>query len=392
MAHPYMTEKQTGQMDLQKDVREFISTRLPGDLRVIVRRGGYPSAKALRDWIATLGERGWAAPTWPARYGGADLTFRQRAMIEEECVRGDAPPLEELGLSVVGPSLLGCGTEAQKRRYLPSIAAGKESWCQGFSEPEAGSDLASVRTRAIKDGEGWRVDGSKIWTSNAHEADRMLALVRSDPAASRHKGLTMVMIDMCDPGVQVIPIRWMNGVHGYNQVFLDGVRVGRDDVLGPIHGGWSVAMGALGSERVFVARVAENRRLQNRLRTALKDCGAAKSDKVAFEDQAIRLGIRLDALEERFFHFLAKLDAGLELGPEVSMLKLVGSRLIQAFEALEAEVRGPDALPFDPGQLRPGEETAANIVPRLLHHRGYTIAAGASEVQLDVLARRVLEL
>jgi len=382
------------------EVRAFLLDRLPVDLAALVARGGYPPQARIRDWIATLAERGWSAPSWPREWGGAALAPRLRAILDEECALADAPPVEALGISTVGPAILAFGTPGQKARHLRPIVTAREHWCQGFSEPGAGSDLAAIATRAVRDGDGWRVTGSKIWTSSAHDADWILCLVRTDPAAPKHRGISALMIDMRTPGVTVRPIRWMNGVHGFNEVFFDDVRVPAENLLGKENGGWAVAMHALGPERVFVSRVAENKRLLKRLREAMARADAAGqrlSDDAEFAHRAAVLDIRLLALEERFVQFLDDLEAGRPVGPEVSMLKLTGSRLIQSFEALIAEAFGPAVLPFDPARtaaeglgLEVGPPAAAMAALRMLHHRGYTIAAGSSEVQLEVLTRRVL--
>lgn len=384
------------------EVRAFLRQRLPDDLRALVARGGYPSHQALAAWIAALAERGWSAPSWPRAWGGAALPPRLRAILDEECALADAPAAEALGISTVGPAILEFGTPAQKARFLPPIVTCAEHWCQGFSEPGAGSDLAAVATRATPAAGGWRVTGTKIWTSEAHNADWMLCLARTDPEAPRHGGISALLIHMRAPGVTVRPIPWMNGVHGFNEVFLDGVEVPAENLLGPENGGWAVAMHALGPERIFVSRVAENKRLLGRLRAAMAapdEAGRRLADDAAFAERAARLEVRLLALEERFLRFLDDLEAGRPVGPEVSLLKLTGSRLIQAFEALIAEAHGPAVLPFDPARtaaeglgLEVGAPAAAMAALRMLHHRGYTIAAGSSEVQLDVLSRRVLGL
>jgi acyl-CoA dehydrogenase len=382
------------------EVRAFLLDRLPPDLAAHVACGGYPPHRRIRDWIATLAERGWSAPSWPREWGGAALPPRLRAILDEECALADAPAVEALGISTIGPAILAFGSPEQKARHLPPIVTAAEHWCQGFSEPGAGSDLAAIATRAIRDGDGWRVTGSKIWTSSAHDADWILCLVRTDPAAPKHHGISALMIDMRTPGVTVRPIRWMNGVHGFNEVFFDDVHVPAENLLGNENGGWAVAMHALGPERIFVSRVAENKRLLKRLREAMERADAAGhrlSGNPEFAHRAAALEVRLLALEERFVQFLDDLEAGRPVGPEVSMLKLTGSRLIQSFEALITEAYGPAVLPFDPARtsaeglgLEVGAPAAAMAALRMLHHRGYTIAAGSSEVQLEVLTRRVL--
>lgn len=391
-----------GARAFREEVRAFLRDRLPPALAAHVAKGGYPDHADIRAWIAALAERGWSAPSWPREWGGAALPSRLRAILDEECALADAPAVEALGISTVGPAILEFGTTAQKDRFLPPIVTCAEHWCQGFSESGAGSDLAALSTRAAREGDGWRVTGSKIWTSSAHHADWMLCLARTDPEAPKHHGISALLVDMRAPGVTVRPIRWMNGVHGFNEVFLDGVEVPAENLLGAENGGWAVAMHALGPERIFVSRVAENKRLLKRLREAMEtpdEHGRPLAEDPEFAARAARLEIRLPALEERFVQFLDDLEAGRPVGPEVSMLKLTGSRLIQSFEALIAEAHGPAVLPFDLERtaaeglgLEVGAPGAAMAALRMLHHRGYTIAAGSSEVQLEVLTRRVLGL
>lgn len=386
----------------RQEVREFLKLHLPDDLRNHVARGGYPRHSDLSAWIATLAKRGWSAPSWPREWGGAALSPRLRAILDEECALADAPATETLGISTVGPAILEFGTQEQKARYLPAIVACKEHWCQGFSEPGAGSDLASISTRAVREDGGFRVTGTKIWTSDAHNADWMFCLARTDSTAPKHAGISALLIDMNAPGVDVRPIRWMNGVHSFNEVFLDGVLVQENNLLGAENGGWQVALSALGPERIFVSRVAENKRLLKRLRKAMQardESGCPVGENPAFAERAARLEVRLLALEERFVQFLDQLEAGAPVGPEVSLLKLTGSRMIQEFEAMIVEAYGPAVLPFDADRtardglgLEIGAAPASMAALKMLHHRGYTIAAGSSEVQLDVLSRRVLKM
>lgn len=386
----------------RSEVRAFLAECLPPSLRSRVAEGCYPGYDELKDWIRILARRGWSAPSWPRAHGGAGFTPRQRAVFDEECALADAPAVETLGLSVIGPMIIALGTEAQKARFLPRILTAEDYWCQGFSEPEAGSDLAALATRARRDGDGWRLDGTKIWTSDAHESDRMLCLARTDPEAPKHKGVSAFLVDMRAPGVSVRPIPWMNGVHGFNQVFFDGVRLEADQILGEEGMGWTVAMRALVPERIYVSRIAENKRLLRRLKMAMQEpdeTGRPLAADPGFAARAARLEIRLLALEARFDQFLEELEAGREVGPETSLLKLTGSRLIQGFEELLIEAYGPATLPFDAervattgGNLRIGPPLAAMMALRAFHHRGYTIGSGASEIQREILARRVIGL
>lgn len=384
------------------DVRALLESRLPDALRALVAKGGYPPFKQLKSWNSILAERGWLTPTWPVEYGGAGLRQHARAILDEELAHHDAPPLEGIGLGIAGPAIMAFGSKAQKARFLPPISRAEEFWCQGFSEPGSGSDLASLSTKAVRDGDEFVIDGSKIWTSEAHEADWMFGVFRTDPGAPKHKGISALLLDMKSPGVTVRPIRWMNGVHGYNEVFFDSVRVPAENLLGEENGGWKVALGALGPERIFVSRVGENKRLLRRLRKAMEERGEngrPLAEDPEFSGRAARLEIRFLAMEERFLRFLDRLEETGEIGPDVAMLKLTGSTMLQNFEQLITEAYGAAVLPFDPERiaaeglgLEVGPPYAAMAAMRQFHHRGYSIAAGSSEVQRDVIARRVLNM
>jgi acyl-CoA dehydrogenase len=385
------------QSDFRQSIRDFLRERLPDELRRRVRRGESVGKATLTDWTRTLNAQGWAAPNWPARFGGTGWSLVQRHLFDVECRAAHAPPLSGFGFSMVGPAIIRFGTPAQQAEHLPRILAAERWWCQGYSEPQAGSDLAAVRTRAVREGDTYRVDGQKIWTSAAEDADWIFCLVRTRTDVQQQKGISFLLIDMRSPGIRVEPLYAFNGKRLWNQVFFDDVRVPLGNRLGPEDGGWTVAKSLLGDERLMVSRVAENRRMLAVLRAVLAaepDGEASLADRSSLRRRLDALAIRLDALEMTSLRLLAAADLGDQVGAEPSMLKLKGSELVQAFDELLFEAVGHWVLPLDgAGQRSPvGPAHAEFVESGRYHHRGYTIAGGSSEVQHNIIAKQVLGL
>ena len=386
----------------RQQVRSFIRDNLPDDIRETVRSGRLGGAGQGVRWQQILYRKGWVAPGWPVALGGVRWSPSMRSIFEEECALADCPSLDPMGLSMIGPVIIAHGTKAQKDFYLPRILRSEEKWCQGYSEPGSGSDLASLQTRAVLDGDDYVVNGSKIWTSGAHAADRIFALVRTDPEAKPQAGISMLLIDMKTPGITVRPIIGLNEMHFFNQVFFDDVRVPAANRLGEENRGWTLAKHVLGNERLQLSRTGENRRLLRRLRQIAEQeqgDGGRLADEDWFRRKVGRAEVRLKALDYTKQRFLARAEAGEALGPEVSMLKLQGSELIQCFDELLLEAVGHYGLPYDPNwMLAPmneasiGPEHAGTLAANRFRHKGYTIAGGSSEVQRGILAKRVLGL
>tara|TARA_R110002073_G_scaffold47089_14_gene128071 strand:- start:2831 stop:4009 length:1179 start_codon:yes stop_codon:yes gene_type:complete len=378
------------------EVREFLNSKLdPGLARKV--RLGYPIDKSEQDsWTKILNQKGWAAPNWPVEVGGTGWSMLRRHLFDIELRRVHAPDLQGFGFSMVGPAIIKYGTDAQKALYLPKILNADMSWCQGYSEPGAGSDLASLRTSAVTNGDDYLVTGSKIWTSAAEQADHIFALVRTDPAAKPQAGISFLLIDMDDPGLTVEPLMAFNGRRLWNQVSFDGVRVPKANRLGAENQGWTVAKNLLGNERLLVSRVAENRRLLNKIFAMTRaemargiDLGEDMQKKICLAE------IQLDALDATARRLLAKFDRGETVGAEPSMLKLGGSQLVQTMDRLMYEVIGYYGVPLDSvlrGEEPVGEDFEDMIVSQMYHHRGYTIAGGATEVQRNIIAKAVLAL
>jgi len=375
----------------QEEVGTFLSENLDQDLSEKVKHG-YPISKEEQDgWTRILNTRGWAAPNWPIEVGGPGWTMLRRHLFDIEMKMHHAPELQGFGFSMVGPAIIKYGTQRQQKYYLPKILNADISWCQGYSEPQAGSDLASVKTRALVDGDDYVVSGSKIWTSAAERADHIFMLVRTDNDAKPQLGITFLLMEMNDPGITVKPLLAFNGKRLWNQVFFDQVRVPRVNILGEENRGWSVAKNLLGNERLLVSRVAESRRILSNILSALTE--NPQSDE--FRVRIAALVIRLEALDATALRLLTKFDNGHEIGAEPSMLKLKGSQLVQDMDRMLYEIVGYLALPQD-STMREGGPAGAKIADMvasgLFHHRGYTIAGGTSEIQHNIIAQQVLGL
>jgi acyl-CoA dehydrogenase len=374
------------------EARAFLDEALTPDLREAGRRtlGVHTDIEACRLWHRRLFERGWIAPTWPAAWGGTGWNARQRFLFDRECALNDAPVLFAGGLRSLGPLLIEMGTPLQKARCLPAILSGEDLWCQGFSEPGAGSDLAAISTRAERRGDVYVVTGSKIWTTGAHLANRMFAIARTADGDRRQQGLTFLLIDMASPGLEVAPILGLAGDHEFNQVFLAGVRVPVANRVGEENDGWTVAKRLMQLARSNNTPAALVRRVMRRAAEAIaaQDPGG----KPALRARLANLEIELESFEQLE---LAALPSG---GPRPddqaapSILKLVGSELHQKVAELAMEVAGPyAAASLEAVGLAGGEvDAGARAMAKHLAVRAATIYSGTSEIQRNVIARHLL--
>ena len=384
------------QEEFKHEVETFLAAQLPPGVADKVRRGASVSKQELGDWTKTLNARGWAAPNWPVAHGGTGWNLVQRHIFDVACRQAHAPQLSGFGFNMVGPAIIKYGTDAQKEEFLPKIRNADLWFCQGYSEPQAGSDLASLRTRADREGDEYVVNGQKIWTSGAEDADWIFALVRTNFDVQQQKGISFLLIDMSSPGVSVEPLYAFNGKRLWNQVFFDDVRVPVNQRLGDQDRGWTVAKSLLGDERLLVSRVAENKRVLQIVRDALASQharGVTLPASVHAEVDA--LDIRLQALEMTSLRILAQADAGRQFGAEPSMLKLKGSELVQDQDELLFRLIDHLVVPLDTkgSDRKPiGPDYAEYVAAGRYHHRGYTIAGGSSEVQHNIIAKQVLGL
>lgn len=377
-------------------IRSFLRNKLPDDVREATRNGQQVARDRQVAWHEILAAEGLLVPHWPSAWGGQDWDVTQQMVYDEEIALADAPELNSVTFDMIGPVLVRYGTPAQRERFLPAIASGRQWWCQGYSEPNAGSDLASLATRAERRGDHYVVNGSKIWTSYAQYADWMFCLVRSDREARPQQGISFLLIDMRSPGITVRPIVGIHGWVVFNEVFLDNVEVPVEQCIGEENKGWTIAKSLLEFERLKLARIGENKRRMARAREAAVTRGVDGAP--WFRERFAELAMRLMALEANAARFIARQQAGEPIGAEVSMLKMRGSRLIQLWEELTVDALGPEAMPLDPQWLygqagaAPHDALAGTASSRRFLARGYTIAGGSSEIQHNILAKQVLNV
>lgn len=384
----------------QAEVRDFIAANLPADIARKVQAGERVGKEGVLRWHGILSARGWGAPAWPVEYGGTGWTVMQRYIFEQESVRANAPNLPGFGLTLVGPVIYTFGNEAQKKYWLPRILNGQDYWCQGYSEPGAGSDLASLRTRAIVDGDDFVVNGQKTWTSVGHEANMMFCLVRTNNAGKKQEGISFLLSDMHSPGITVRPIITIDGEHHVNDVFFDNVRVPRSNLVGEIDKGWTQAKFLLKNERAAEADFTSNQRLLQqvkRLAARTRQNGGRVIDDPDFAGRLADAEVELTALEYTALRVLANEAAGRGSGNEASYLKIKGTELNQLLGELACEVMGYAALPFERLPGAGNEPLLSDLMgPRLMREmlfsRAKSIWGGSNEIQHNVIAKHVLGL
>ncbi|WP_202988059.1 acyl-CoA dehydrogenase family protein [Pseudomonas typographi] len=364
-------------------LREWIETHYPAHLRNPRRRLGLEESRA---WYRLLGERGWLAPGWPTRHGGMGLSAAKQLIYMEEWERHGCARLPDSGLTMLGPLLIRFGSEAQKAFYLPRILAGEHFWCQGYSEPNAGSDLASLRTEAVDCGDHWRVNGQKIWTTMAGHSNWIFMLVRTDRQARPQAGISFLLVPLASPGVEVRPILNLDLHDEFSEVFFTDVRVPKENLVGEVNQGWSMAKALLGFERIFLGSPKQSTHALERLERLARLGGIEHQE--AYRQRHAALRLRLDAHRALYERFAEALRQGQALGPEVSMLKINQSELFQAICELALEVAGEDAALLDPL----AEDAALYPAGLFIQSLPTTIYGGSNEIQRNILARQVLGL
>jgi pimeloyl-CoA dehydrogenase len=373
-------------------VRAFIDERLGPDLRNRLRQG-FPASKAeLQQWQRTLHERGWAAPHWPKAYGGADLSTEQRLILLDELFRAPAPIPLGFNVTMLGPLILAYGTEQQKRFFLPKLASLELWFCQGFSEPGSGSDLASLRTSARREGDDFVINGQKIWTTGAHLADWIFCLVRTQKTERKQEGISFLLVDMRTPGITVRPIVSIDGEHHLNEVFFDDVRVPMTNLLGEEGRGWDCAKFLLANERTGIANVGLSReRLGHAISLAamLGESGNDVALQPWFLQEIAILDAEIRALEVTNWRLLVGDDE--RSAAFASVLKLKGCEMQQRVMVLLSKVAGPEGLEKRPSRGEESKHWAAALDPRYFYSRAASIYGGATEIQKDILAKAVLE-
>lgn len=384
------------------EVRRFLHDRLPADIAAKVREGKRVTREDHVRWQSILAEQGWFAVHWPKQYGGTGWTPIQRHIFDEEYAAAHAPYLVPFGVSMVGPVIINFGTEEQKRRYLPRILSQEDWWCQGYSEPGAGSDLASVKTRAVRDGDHYVVNGQKTWTTLGQYANMMFCLARTDPTAKQQEGISFLLIGMDTPGVTVRPIITLDGAHEVNEVFLDDVRVPVENRVGEEGKGWTCAKFLLTYERTGIAGVGHAKQALAHLKEVARHQTA--NGRPLYEDPLFRARIAevevdLMALEMTNLRVISAAQNGGVPGAESSMLKVRGTEIRQAITDLLRRAVGPYALPFLPEALEGGwdgepvgPDYAAPLSAQYFNRRKLSIYGGSNEIQKNIIAKMILGL
>jgi alkylation response protein AidB-like acyl-CoA dehydrogenase len=388
------------------EVRAFLDAELTAEMRRDVRRmtSVYAPHELSMAWQAILHARGWAAPAWPVEYGGCGWTAAQRYIFASELAANDAPPLSPMGIGMCGPVLIGHGTAEQKAYYLPRMLTGEHLWCQGYSEPGSGSDLASLQMSAVDGGDHFVCSGHKLWTTHANVANWIFCLVRTSQEAIRQQGITFLLIDMTTPGIEVRPILMLSGEHIQNDVFFTDVRVPKANVVGKVGEGWTVAKYLMEFERGGGVMTPGLKARLGRIRSM----AASESMSGDFMARLNALAIQIEALEAVELQILSNLSQGDAPGAKSSMMKTVGTELSQALTELALEAAGVYATPYQPHATRPGGPTpnyrppsdqghvgpdhSLTVAAKYLNDRAGSIYAGTNEIQRNIMAKAVLGL
>lgn len=365
-------------------VRAFFEQEYPESLRYPKRRLRWAE---IRDWTLRLSARGWLAPSWPVRYGGMGLSPEKLIAFIEEQERHGVARAPDMGVTMVGPLLIQHGTEAQRAHYLPRILSCQDIWCQGYSEPDAGSDLASLRTEAVQDGDDFIVNGQKTWTTLAQDATHIFLLVRTDKAAKKQEGISFLLADMRTPGITVRPIRNIAGNEDFCEVFFDNVRVPRSQRVGELNKGWTIAKALLSFERIFLGSPKQSQYALARVRESAELLGLAEDP--LFTDRYTQLALDVADLGTLYARFVEQVKRGEPLGPDVSMLKLFATETYSRLANLLVETAG--ASGGMPGDIDV-DGSSIDVLTTFYNARPATIYGGSNEIQRNILASSVLQL
>jgi len=386
------------------EIRAFLDQSLPEHLREAGRNptSVFTDKQYSLAWQKILHARGWVAPSWPKDYGGPGWSVMQRYIFAAECARAGAPGLAPMGLRMVGPCIMRYGTAEQKAHYLPRILSGEDYWCQGYSEPGSGSDLASLQLRAVSDGDDYVLNGTKIWTTHAHWANRMFCLVRTRSDGMAQAGITFLLLDMASAGISVKPIVTLAGEHEVNQVFFDDVRVPQENRLGKENDGWSVAKYLLEFERGGASATGLKTmlaRLHAMARAEGDGGGGALIDDTVFRAKLAAAEVHVLAIEMSEHRVMSALASGRNPGPASSILKMQGTEAMQMLDGLAIEIAGAYALAEQMEARQPGSNIepigprhSLYAMPRYLNNRAASIYGGSNEIQRGIIARLVLRL
>ena len=391
------------ELAFQEEVREFLRSEFPADLKTKVDASVRLDKEDMVRWQKILFEKGWAAPTWPVEHGGTSWSHTQRHIFATEMGLYGAPEPIPFGMKMVAPVIMAYGTEAQKQRFLPDILESNSWWCQGYSEPNAGSDLASLKTAAVRDGDEYIVNGSKTWNTLGQYADWIFCLVRTDNTVKKQEGISFLLIDMKTPGIILKPIVLLDGFPEVNEVFFDDVRVPVENLIGEENKGWTYAKVLLTHERTNIAGVPRGKRRLKALKNIAAETddgfGGKMIDSASFKHRLAEVEIELKALEYSELRTLAALSVGKAPGPESSILKIVGTELAQRMDEMFVELAGYNCLPFVPEQFEPGfagepigPGNSASAALTYFNNRKLSIFGGSNEIQRNIISKAVLGL
>ena len=375
------------------EVRAFLKAKLTPEIKNAVV-GGHISKEGMIEWQKILYAQGWVAPNWPQKYGGTGWNITQKYIFENECAEAGAPAVVPFGLKMVGPVIYKFGNDEQKARFLPDILQSNVWWCQGYSEPGAGSDLAALKTKAERDGDDYIVNGQKIWTTYAQLADWIFCLVRTDGSAKKQEGISFLLIDMKTPGITVRKIDSIDNQHSLNEVFFDNVRVPVANRIGEENQGWTYAKYLLTHERTAIAGVPQSKKtIQYLKEVAAKEMSGGRPliEDMTFRTKLAKIEVDLLALEYTELRAIASLAAGAAPGPDSSILKIRGTEIQQALSELAVEACGYYAHALNTGEAI-GNDYAWGISAKYLYGRAATIYGGSNEVQKNIIAKSVLGL
>ncbi|MDY7574833.1 acyl-CoA dehydrogenase family protein [Actimicrobium sp. CCI2.3] len=383
-------------------VRSYLEQHLPADLQHKVLNHKRLSKDDLVRWHRIVAQQGWVGTGWPVEFGGTGWSPVQRHIWEEECAHAGTPPILPFGVNMVAPVIMAFGNAAQKAHYLPRILSCEDWWCQGYSEPGSGSDLASLKTRAERQGDNYIVNGQKTWTTLGQHADMIFCLVRTDSSGRKQEGISFLLIDMKSPGITVRPIITLDEDHEVNEVFFDNVSVPVHNLIGEENKGWTYAKYLLGHERTNIAAVGRAKRemvFLKRIALDQQKNGAPLLDDAVFAAKVASLEIELMALEVTVLRVISLDNAKRGPGPEASMLKIKGTEVQQALTELMLEAVGPYGLPFDPAFLEGSSEhslaeddDAAPLASYYFNYRKTSIYGGSNEIQKNIITQMILGL
>ena len=382
------------------EVRAFVRDNLPASIRDKVVAGRHASKDDYVRWTRILADKGWAVPHWPKEWGGTGWDPIRQSIFLDEVQRGNAPEAIAFGVSMVGPVIYTFGSQAQKERFLPRIVDLRDWWCQGFSEPGAGSDLAGLRTSAKRDGDSWVISGQKTWTTMAQYADWIFVLARTNAQVKKQEGISFFLVDMKTPGVTVRPIQTIDGGHEVNEVFLDDVRIPAENIVGQENKGWDYAKFLLSNERNGIARVGISKARLDRVRqlASIPVYGSGpKMEDPFFRAKLAAVEVELKALEMTQMRVISNRRNDGKPDPASSVMKIKGSDIQQATTELLMEVVGPYAAPYESPDLLSNEppigpDWAAPIAPGYFNYRKVSIYGGSNEIQRGIIAKAILGL